>query len=443
MQNYVINGVKVNFNLDSYLASSLNIQRKDMPQVNMDSFFKIIPMYQQYLNIDVQQIPASQLLPTQNEIDYSNVLVKAASRQLNDDQLIFICSNDFHIIDGHHRHVECLITNPDRLTTCYVFDLSIEELLDLIKKTSSILNPSVCIDGNAQSSDITVPVTEALVKMLTEDFGMQGPEAAPGMGDVKMPAVGQEAGDILDKSGHGSGDVPGTQKKKIDYKARIQAMYKRKGLDENGNLPKDLLEAIQEDVDRLGLVDTIVRIMNESMGDITREEWADMTARGLTRDSTAEQIANSAIIAPIVEDEEAYKMKNYKPESVSPEDWAKMNAAGTTGEATPSQQNDIDARKAGTYYDNSLLYIGEDGNLKLDKHFENAEGLDLKCCINKPVQRKCLQINEPFSCKTMEGITQGKAGDYLVQGIDGEIYPCDQEIFNNTYLITELEECKE
>ena len=57
------------------------------------------------------------------------------------------------------------------------------------------------------------------------------------------------------------------------------------------------------------------------------------------------------------------------------------------------------------------------------------------------MQRKCLQINEPFSCKTLEGITQGKKSDYLVQGIDGEIYPCDKDIFEQTYQITsELEQ---
>ena len=28
---------------------------------------------------------------------------------------------------------------------------------------------------------------------------------------------------------------------------------------------------------------------------------------------------------------------------------------------------------------------------------------------------------------------KGKAGDYLIEGIKGELYPCDKEIFKETY----------
>ena len=44
-----------------------------------------------------------------------------------------------------------------------------------------------------------------------------------------------------------------------------------------------------------------------------------------------------------------------------------------------------------------------------------------------------MQINEPFQVETMEGILEGKAGDYLMIGVRGEMYPCDQDIFNETY----------
>jgi hypothetical protein len=33
----------------------------------------------------------------------------------------------------------------------------------------------------------------------------------------------------------------------------------------------------------------------------------------------------------------------------------------------------------------------------------------------------------------MEGILRGKAGDFLMVGIHGEMYPIDQDIFNKTY----------
>ena len=42
---------------------------------------------------------------------------------------------------------------------------------------------------------------------------------------------------------------------------------------------------------------------------------------------------------------------------------------------------------------------------------------------------------EPFTVETMEGPLKGKAGDYLMIGVKGEAYPCDKEIFDETYEI--------
>ncbi len=34
---------------------------------------------------------------------------------------------------------------------------------------------------------------------------------------------------------------------------------------------------------------------------------------------------------------------------------------------------------------------------------------------------------------TLEGTMTGKVGDYIIQGIDGEFYPCKGSIFEKTY----------
>jgi len=39
----------------------------------------------------------------------------------------------------------------------------------------------------------------------------------------------------------------------------------------------------------------------------------------------------------------------------------------------------------------------------------------------------CLDI------KTLEGTIEAKVGDYIVRGIKGELYPVDEEIFNELY----------
>jgi hypothetical protein len=53
--------------------------------------------------------------------------------------------------------------------------------------------------------------------------------------------------------------------------------------------------------------------------------------------------------------------------------------------------------------------------------------------VKKPIPVRCIQINEPFEVETMEGVLEGKAGDYLMIGIKGEMYPCAQEVFKETY----------
>ncbi|MFA6151560.1 MAG: hypothetical protein WC716_09590 [Chitinophagaceae bacterium] len=59
--------------------------------------------------------------------------------------------------------------------------------------------------------------------------------------------------------------------------------------------------------------------------------------------------------------------------------------------------------------------------------------LPFELAIKKPIPVRCVQINEPFEVETLEGTFYGKAGDYLIIGIENEMYPCEQGIFKRTY----------
>lgn len=74
------------------------------------------------------------------------------------------------------------------------------------------------------------------------------------------------------------------------------------------------------------------------------------------------------------------------------------------------------------------------------KTYETFENLDnMRNCMKRPIVIQSLQINEPFRVNTLEGdYKQGKAGDYLMRGIDGELYICDRAIFEKTYDWVEL-----
>jgi hypothetical protein len=69
------------------------------------------------------------------------------------------------------------------------------------------------------------------------------------------------------------------------------------------------------------------------------------------------------------------------------------------------------------------------------KVFDTFEPVDdMGACIKRPIVVHAKQINEEFRVNTLEGnYKQGKPGDYLMRGIDGELYICDREIFERSY----------
>lgn len=51
-----------------------------------------------------------------------------------------------------------------------------------------------------------------------------------------------------------------------------------------------------------------------------------------------------------------------------------------------------------------------------------------------PLKVRALKMKDPFRVRVLEGGTaSGREGDYLVQGIEGELYPCAAAIFEKKY----------
>ena len=64
--------------------------------------------------------------------------------------------------------------------------------------------------------------------------------------------------------------------------------------------------------------------------------------------------------------------------------------------------------------------------------FEQVDGM--MGCVKRPIIVHAKRIDEEFRVETLEGnYKQGKPGDYLMRGIDGELYICDGSIFEKTY----------
>ncbi|MDN9632457.1 hypothetical protein KLL70_10165 [Clostridioides difficile] len=49
------------------------------------------------------------------------------------------------------------------------------------------------------------------------------------------------------------------------------------------------------------------------------------------------------------------------------------------------------------------------------------------------MQEKCIDGNVSCNLETLEGTMRANKGDYIVQGVKGEIYPCKADIFEMTY----------
>jgi hypothetical protein len=76
--------------------------------------------------------------------------------------------------------------------------------------------------------------------------------------------------------------------------------------------------------------------------------------------------------------------------------------------------------------------------MKIFDTFEEVEGMNP--CMKRPVVVHAKKMDEEFQVNTLEGnYKQGKSGDYLMRGIDGELYICDGSIFERSYdMVVEL-----
>jgi hypothetical protein len=50
-----------------------------------------------------------------------------------------------------------------------------------------------------------------------------------------------------------------------------------------------------------------------------------------------------------------------------------------------------------------------------------------------PELATCRFVDGKIEVKTLEGIMTAKHGDWIIKGIQGELYPCKPDVFENTY----------
>lgn len=55
----------------------------------------------------------------------------------------------------------------------------------------------------------------------------------------------------------------------------------------------------------------------------------------------------------------------------------------------------------------------------------------------KPVTVEAVQLTRQVTIETLEGTMVGNVGDWLITGVNGEQYPCKDDVFKKTYEIIE------
>lgn len=62
-----------------------------------------------------------------------------------------------------------------------------------------------------------------------------------------------------------------------------------------------------------------------------------------------------------------------------------------------------------------------------------------KCCdeLDKFFGKPAEVRNTFVMIETLEGVMSARVGDYIIKGVNGEFYPCKEEIFKKTYELAE------
>lgn len=112
------------------LKNTLNIPRRDMPQIKRD----FIPDFIQTLkakgiNITNRKIVVDTLKPTQNEVNLDKVKEKYQKFANGKEPKPFIVSLDNYILDGHHQLFALKTLDANMQVPCYVVGVRMKDLL--------------------------------------------------------------------------------------------------------------------------------------------------------------------------------------------------------------------------------------------------------------------------------------------------------------------------
>ncbi|MCQ2209252.1 MAG: hypothetical protein MJZ34_03065 [Paludibacteraceae bacterium] len=122
------------------LLEDADLSRSEMPVVPS----KYIQKFREYCEMNnvsthIENIPVTDILPTQSTLFLDKVFrklfeagsVEARVKKLSDPNSYLFLTEDFHLIDGHHRWLALFLLAPFSTKNCLVIDTTIEDAIAL------------------------------------------------------------------------------------------------------------------------------------------------------------------------------------------------------------------------------------------------------------------------------------------------------------------------
>lgn len=116
-----------------FTYDNLGFNRKDLPQINKEDLDELILHFQNVAKVKKIKIPLFKLKPAQGELNYSKIQNKINANSKQWLSRIYICSQDYRLIDGHHDYANGLEINPEQEVMVYRIVLPFGNLIKRIK----------------------------------------------------------------------------------------------------------------------------------------------------------------------------------------------------------------------------------------------------------------------------------------------------------------------
>jgi len=86
-----------------------------------------------------------------------------------------------------------------------------------------------------------------------------------------------------------------------------------------------------------------------------------------------------------------------------------------------------------------LIRKSDDGRIIIGSRKVSSLGEDPDAvrALKKPIPIFARRIDSVFEVETTEGVMTGQSGDWLMQGVSGELYICPNGIFRKSYDIVD------